>query len=51
MSKQDEYNGLMEMIHLHYSTEKIEEYKSYTSMGVEDTPQAKITVQTNTYGN
>ena len=51
MSKQDEYNELMEMIHRHYSTKKIEEYKSYSNMGVEEAPKVTITVQTNTYGN
>lgn len=51
MSKQNEYNELMEIIHRHYSTEKIEEFKLYSSMGVEDAPQTTITVQINTYGN
>lgn len=51
MNKQDEYSALMEMIHRHYSTKEIEEFKSYSNMGVKETPQATITVQTNTYGN
>ena len=51
MSKQEEYNELMEIINRYYSVEKIEEYKSYSNMGVEEVPQATITVTTNTYGN
>lgn len=51
MSKLNDYNELMEMIHRHYSAEQIEEYKSYSKMGVEETPKVTITVQTNTYGN
>lgn len=51
MSKQDEFNELMEMIHRHYSAEKIEEYKSYSNMVDEDAPKVTITVNTNTYGN
>lgn len=51
MSKQDEFNELMEMIHRHYADEKIEEYRSYSTMGAEETPKARVIVNTNTYGN
>lgn len=51
MSKQDEFNDLMDLIHRHYSAEEIEEYKSYSSMGMEDAPKVTVTVNTNTYGH
>lgn len=51
MSKQDEYNDLMDFIHRHYSDREIEEYNSYSCFGKEDAPQVTVTVSTNTYGH
>lgn len=51
MSKQDEFNELMEMIHRHYSAEDIEEYIMYSNMGLEDAPRVSVTVSTNSYGH
>lgn len=51
MSKQDEYNDLMDFIHHHYSDKKIKEYNSYSCLGKEDAPQVTVAVSTNTYGH
>ena len=51
MSRQNEYNDLIDLIHRHYSVEQIEEYKSYSTMGVKESQELKVTVNTNSYGH
>ena len=51
MSKQDDFQDLMNLIHQHYSDEEISQYEAYSTMGVDDSPEVTITISTNSYGH
>lgn len=50
MNKQDEFEELMKIINHHYSSEQINEFKSYAIMEEQKT-DLRLSIDNKTYGN